>query len=136
MYNITQLRSLVAFGVKRKLLDRDGYTSCVLDHRLYVDCGLGTDGNSTITEETVKGSVESHVDIGKRSLHICILLSDTSVVFSQDGDYSMLQGDCVLIHSQQLHSARTVSGGTARFMCVEYADNVIPPHMLNACINT
>ena len=138
MYNITQLNSLVGSGVKRKLLHTDQYRSKALDYKLYIDCGLGTDENSTITEEVITsrtGVVDPHKDLGSRTLHICILLSDTTVVFTQDGDYSMNAGDCVLIHSKVEHSARTVSSGTAKFMCVQYADNVIPQHMLDACIN-
>ena len=138
MYNTAQLCNII---------DRSGklfnpqtnplYTSHTLQSKLFTDAGLGSDESSLVTEEIVTGGgIETHIDVGTRTIHICILLSGAPVIFHQKREYERSDGDCVLIHSKQLHSARAVSGGTARFVCVQYAHNVIPQHMLDACINT
>ena len=138
MYDIGQLCNIIdgsgkMFNPQRNPL----YISHTLQSELFIDCGLGSDADSVITEEIITGGGgETHIDTGPRTIHICILLSGAPVVFHQRREYEMQNGDCVLIHSKQLHSARAVSGGEARFMCVQYAQNLIPQHMLDACINT
>ena len=138
MYNITQLCNIIDRSGKVFNPQRNqGYTSHTLQSELFTDCGLGSDQGSVVTEEIVcGGGGETHIDVGPRTRHICILLSGGPVIFHQKQEYTMSAGDCVLIHSKQLHSARAVSGGTARFMCVQYAHNDIPQHMLAACVNT
>ena len=138
MYDIAQLCNIIdgsgkMFNPQRNPL----YISHTLQSELFTDCGLGSDNDSVITEEIITaGGGETHIDTGPRTLHICILLSGAPVIFHQRREYEMNNGDCVLIHSKQLHSARAVSGGVARFMCVQYTQNLIPQHMLDACINT
>ena len=137
MYNTAQLCNRI--DRSGKLFNPQGnplYISHTLQSELFTDCGLGSDQNSVVTEEIVSGGgVETHIDSGPRTVHICILLSGGSVIFHQQREWAMSDGDCVLIHSKQLHSARALSTGTARFMCVQYAGNDIPQHMLDACIN-
>jgi len=138
MYDITQLCNIIDISGKMFNPQRNPlYISHTLQSELFIDCGLGSDQHSVVTEEIVSGGGgETHIDTGPRTIHICILLSGAPVIFHQKREYTMSDGDCVLIHSKQLHSARALSNGTARFMCVQYAHNDIPQHMLDACINT
>ena len=85
MYNTAQLCNII---------DRSGklfnpqtnplYTSHTLQSKLFTDAGLGSDESSLVTEEIVTGGgIETHIDVGTRTIHICILLSGAPVIFHQ-----------------------------------------------------
>lgn len=110
------------------------YESYTLDNAQFEHCGLCVELGCTITLESFTGSVDPHTDVGPRTQHIAILLSADPVQFYQGRSYTLHTGDCVRIHSKVLHSATVISGGSAQFLCVQYAGD-IPQSVLSQCIN-